>query len=253
MMLRKFVEILLYLSLLIGALAFCWQNVMDYLDKSTGYVSTKESLSLRNLPTLTFCWEVCRNHEQHCWPPLLPEQYYGKDFTVDLKIMTEIGEKAVSLVEDAFVSTLLGLEVHLSQLHLRNKDAPMACTAGYYPKVLKGKQCYKISSKATMNDNVDFRKFEMHIAIKFSRLPVPDMYVMISSEANAYGLAGGQWFDGFVDECYKISTGDLIKVTEVTEYKNLYSTCSMPYYKCLAERLSKYDLGRSGKHTSRDN
>ena len=135
MRLGKFAEVQLYLGLLVGALAFCWQNVMDYMDASTGYVSTKESLSLRNLPTLTFCWEVCKDHQQHYWPPLLPEQYYGKDFTAELKIVTDIGEKAISLVEDAFVSTLLGLEVHLSQLHLRNKDAPIACRDGHYPKL----------------------------------------------------------------------------------------------------------------------
>ena len=63
---------------------------------------------------------------------------------------------------------------------------------------------------------------------------------MVSSEENAYGLAGGQWFDGIVNQCERIGGGDLLQINEVTEYKNL--NCSKSYYECLAEIFSKFDF-----------
>ena len=51
----KVLGVLLYLGLLACALAFCWQNVLDYLEGNTYYVSTEKKLSLGDLPTVTFC------------------------------------------------------------------------------------------------------------------------------------------------------------------------------------------------------
>ena len=51
----KVLDVLLYLGLLACALAFCWQNVLDYLEGNTYYVTTEKKLSLGDLPTVTFC------------------------------------------------------------------------------------------------------------------------------------------------------------------------------------------------------
>ena len=58
MLLKRFAKVILYLGLLAGALAFCSQNVLDYLDGSTDYASKQEPISLKDLPTLTFCWPL---------------------------------------------------------------------------------------------------------------------------------------------------------------------------------------------------
>ena len=67
---------------------------------------------------MTFCWEICESYDSFgC--SFKTETIYGKDFMVDLKIVADNEEKIISLREDALVPTLLGLEIHLSQLYLR--------------------------------------------------------------------------------------------------------------------------------------
>ena len=90
MRLQSFGEVLLYLGLLVGALVFCWQNVDDYFLGSTGYISTQEPLTLRDIPTLTFCWEICK--WEYCF--LHTELIHGKDLIVDLKIVADNKEKS---------------------------------------------------------------------------------------------------------------------------------------------------------------
>ena len=65
------------------------------------------------------------------------------------------------------------------------------------------------------------------------------LYVTFTSEENSYGRATTQWFDGGNVEIFKVYYGDLIKITEVTEYKHIDTLCSLDsYYECLAKRFT---------------
>ena len=91
----------------------------------------------------------------------------------------------------------------------------------------------------TQKREIDFQSFEAQLAFRFLD-SLSYMSVMVTSEENAYGLAGGTWFDGIVDDCFVIANGDLLKMVEITEYIHLDSTCSLSYYECLAERFAKF-------------
>ena len=48
-------EVLLYLGLLFGSIAFVWQSIEDYTKGATSYTEAHEPLSFKDLPTFTFC------------------------------------------------------------------------------------------------------------------------------------------------------------------------------------------------------
>ena len=58
-------------------------------------------------------------------------------------------------------------------------------------------------------------------------------------------MAGGKWYDGLVDERYLYKSGDMVKITEVTEYLNMDATCSLSYYECLAKRFATFDYSKA--------
>ena len=62
-------------------------------------------------------------------------------------------------------------------------------------------------------EQIELENFNVQLALKFDnsksiwieRMRTPhEVEVMLTSEENAYGLAGGKWFDGFVD-CHSSS------------------------------------------------
>ena len=115
------------------------------------------------------------------------------------------------------------------------------------------KQCFKISfrwhgsySPISCRENMN-----MQFAMKFSnKHPAygTSGWVMLTSEENSYGLAGGTWFDGFV-QCIRASSEVVYEILEVTEYINQPSACSESYYQCLAKRFIKYDFGKNSRMT----
>ena len=104
-------------------------------------------------------------------------------------------------------------------------------------------------------EQIELENFNVQLALKFDnsksiwieRMRTPhEVEVMLTSEENAYGLAGGKWFDGFVD-CHSssISRGLLYKILAVDEYRNLDFKCSKDsYYECLGKRLQSYDYSK---------
>ena len=83
----------------------------------------------------------------------------------------------------------------------------------------------------------------VEFTVRFSKAP-PAYFdpVIVSSEENAYGLAGGRWFDGNV-ECSFLTSRDALKIVEVTEYINMESRCTQDsFYACLARRFAAFDF-----------
>ena len=60
----------------------------------------------------------------------------------------------------------------------------------------------------------------------------------MSSEKNSFGLGSGSWFDGDVSCHYGLMTGDLIKITQVNEYRNIQPCSEDSYYECLEKRFT---------------
>ena len=98
---KKLLNILVYLGLLAGGLKVVWDAIEDYKKGSTDYSTRTELLTLKDLPTLTFCFDGY--------------EYGSEDFMIKLKVI-EKDQGTVTLVLDQKVATLYQLEFHFSEL-----------------------------------------------------------------------------------------------------------------------------------------
>ena len=148
------------------------------------------------------------------------------------------------LQEDEEVQTLFNIRVHLSEYRLARRSSRVK---GLW-------QCYKVSPKWNGSGEIDLEQFGVEIGFVFvndSVFPIK-VRATFSSQDNAYGLAGGRWFDGDVTwiaiggfnskwSLYK-NTYE-VQIVEVNEHFELEEMCSKDsYYKCLAKRFTDFDF-----------
>ena len=217
---RKLFDIILYLGLLAGGLQFTMQAVQDCLNGSTDYSKIKDPLTPEDLPTLTFCF-----------PQRLLNLNISNDFFIELKVI-EKEEETIILVVDKKVATLYGLEFQFSE----------------FWKAESLDKCYKITPHWTGDSEIDFSAFKIQLTLKFdgsqnqkNLVTWGYLHTWFTSESNAFGLAGGKWYDGNVDEIDGgwIKSGSSIHLYKITEYRKIESTCSDDsYYECLAKRFA---------------
>ena len=231
----------LNLALLASSLVFVLQSCKEYMQGSTSYSETTESLTLHDLPTLVICFlrtdgmDVISNED---------------DFSIDITIpkITENGSETVTLEKNRYVKTLHNLELQLSDLWTSTNNSMPEWFAYYRQK------CHKITSKWSGSDSIDFARFAIKIIFKFDLLKensVPkEAYMSVTSEANSFGLVRGKWFDGNMQDKF-IYSGAFIKVQQVREYKNLAATCSQAsYYECLALRFRSLGIEHVSEMTT---
>lgn len=72
-------EVLLYLGLLFGGIAFVRQSINDYFKGTTCYMETNAPLSFKDLPTITFC--LIFDIQNQKWDGI----EYGQHFTIDVR------------------------------------------------------------------------------------------------------------------------------------------------------------------------
>ena len=103
---RKLFDIILYLGLLAGGLQFTLQAIQDWRNGSTDFSTTKETLTLKDLPTLTFGFPSGSFKEP---------SNFTHDFFIELKVSKK-EEETITLVVNKKVATLYALEFQLSEL-----------------------------------------------------------------------------------------------------------------------------------------
>ena len=150
------------------------------------------------------------------------------------------------LREDEEVQTFFNIKVHLSEYRLARRSSR-----------IKGlKQCYKVSPKWNGSGEIDLEQFGVEIGFVFVNDSVfpKKVRATFTSEDNAYGLAGGRWFDGKVTWITMGSLGTTaqwrlykntyeVQIVEVHEHFELEKLCSEDsYYKCLAKRFIDFDF-----------
>ena len=160
----------MYLGLLAGALAFCWQNLRDYFEGATDYSTTQEPLTLSDMPSLTFCWRLWGEPSYNHKP--FPDERgltYDKQFIIDMKVQSKNDQSVITLLEDTFIATQFGFEVHLSELHLRHTDSELKYVDSKFGQQgsMLDKQCYKIRTMMTKQKQMDFQNFEVQLAFRF--------------------------------------------------------------------------------------
>ena len=227
---KNIFKAILYILLLAAPVIFVKENVEDYLKDKTSYALSQEPISLKDLPTVTICWRVTKYFKRGV---------YGKDITIDAKVHEE-QERTGTLSLNQSVQSLFNIEISLSELFLREKSS---LNHQCYYIAGGARQCFKITSKWRGSEMVDFQRLNVEFTVRFSNAP-PAYFdpVIVSSEENAYGLAGGRWFDGNV-ECSYLTSRDTLKIIEVTEYINMESRCTKDsFYACLARRFAAFDF-----------
>ena len=143
-------EVLLYISLLVGALIFCWQNITEYLEGNTSFSDSLEAITLSDWPTLVICLPTGIIADYFG----ANGQYalYGKSFFIDATVF-ENETKTVTLLENKAVKTQLGLELKLTEI--------------YAPNWLWSQQCCKISPNAVDGSkDIDFQKFGVQLTFR---------------------------------------------------------------------------------------
>ena len=238
---KKGLKSLSYLVLFASALAFCWQNFVEHLRGSTGFSVTEEPITLRDLPTLTFCWDIENGRDN------LPV-VYGEDFYVNATV-SDHDKETITISENEGTQALFELQLQISELKQFWKP--------YW-------QCFKISMTWNGTNSRDVATFRMTLGFYHSNKDsdrferghrlIDHANVLVTSEQNSYGMAGGRWFDGedggFERRKY-IGDGDELTLIEVMEYKHLHSSCSQDsYYECLAKELINYNSAHIESNTS---
>ena len=230
----------LHIGLMVPALVFVLHAITDFAKGSAGYSEDHQPISFKDLPTLT----VCMNTHY--------KLAYAKDMLIyasvfEMESETEVAP--VELEENQEVQTGLGLTIHLGRLYPRySQDQPK------WP-------CFKLTPNWKISDrkDIDFEKLRMKLTFGFTnKSSVPSSAdVMVTSEANSFGLAGGKWFDGLViknklkfSALYgAINNKNEIKIIEVIEYKNMEFDCSKEsYYQCLARRFMNLEDDKHHLH-----
>ena len=105
---KKGLKSLSYLVLFASALAFCWQNFVEHLRGSTGFSVTEEPITLRDLPTLTFCWDIENGRDN------LPV-VYGEDFYVNATV-PDHDKETITISENQGTQALFELQLQISEL-----------------------------------------------------------------------------------------------------------------------------------------
>ena len=93
MIVRKPLEVILYLGLLMGAVIFVQQTIEEYRDGATSFIVTQEPISLSDLPTLTICWNRKKNP--------FPEWYYNYIFASS---RNKIRSPGIPMLDDSSVT-----------------------------------------------------------------------------------------------------------------------------------------------------
>ena len=228
-------EMMLYLGLSIFASVFCWRNVVQYREGNKSYSVTQEHVTQKDWPTLVIClppfFIYFLNRTQY--PQPYPWPYvYGKHFIIETRVSKDKDDLPVALINNQSVHIVHGFGITLSELHLAKVGLPHCC--------------FKMSPTWKGGSSTDLGKIQLRLSFKSVDsntriLRSAPLYAFVTSEENSYGAAGKRWFDGKAKRLYLKHTY-LIKVTDVTEYHHIESTCSKEsYYECLAKRFFQYE------------
>ena len=242
MALGTILKVLLYLVLLLPAVIFVNQTINQYSSGATTYSEKQEPITLSDLPTIALCFDFGNT-----------SLIYGVNVSITATLI-ERQNGTVILLENRNVSTVLGVEMHLSRFQLLKSIIAN-------PNVKAEYQCFKITPSLKDSEEIDFKRFRMQLAISFPNVSAKcnGGKIYPSTEKNSYGLTHGRWFDGSISQksipiasWVKNNEANIwnyfyqISFTDITEINSLDYTCSEDsYYQCLAKRFANFDFRKA--------
>ena len=164
-------ETLLLTALLLGAILFSSDTVLNYKSGRTTYSESKKPITLEDLPTFTICFIL---------PYELENYTHGKDFIINLTVSGDNGHW-LKLQENEYTSTSFSLSVHLSKLRQTSRIEQKHKDAGNSPIAWAEKwQCFKVSFQWHGNLDLDMKKFKAKLIFQFvpARCPMKGIFVL---------------------------------------------------------------------------
>ena len=231
MLVRNYLELLLYLGLSVCATIFVKKSVDEYIEGNTGYSETHEPLSMHDNPTLMFCYL----YDMEMDPFHASEDVYGTHFEITAygDWNAEDGGNERNLSENYSVQFPSGINMSLSKFWHPGHD------------LRDDMNCYKITTEWN-GSYTDMTQVQISYRFRYIRrvnYSSIDARIIFTSEENSYGVGLNRWFDGDVSPIMlKKDSYNQLKVLEVTEYHNLKGTCSQnSYFQCLAKHFLNFN------------
>ena len=267
---RRFLELALYIVLLIPALVFVHNYVVEYLEAKTIFIETSVPITVEDVPAVTFCFWYNKEQYDNMTHSELTSHFdlegeYMKEVEIrfnSLKLTDQYYYPSGGVWDPYFYLTLNDdfnqsslrffdfFEITLEQMHLIRDKRLLAPDS-------RLDTCFRVTGKSNQSvRNLPTNDFHLSIDIDFphftrikgtndfadAKVPT-NGYFIVSTEGNSYGIGTRIWFDGEV-QLVPWNVGDMlfVKIVDVTEYHFLGSNCSrLSYYQCLADRFAKFE------------
>ena len=216
---KKILFWLIYLGLAGASFLFVKETLEQYHEGVTYFQETKSVMSVRDIPTLTICFEDTESLE------------FGKHFTVEnykdqsklLKEGKNVPKSDQSMSYDLFLKTM--------KVFQHVKETKRRCIA-----------ISPMTENRLKHQNLRpyMQLFDLRIIFNSSFSSDTKSSLYITSEENSYGVTGQKWFEGEVKEYpLKFGRNHYINV-QVKELQHLPDRChKQPFYVCLADKISK--------------
>ena len=234
---------LLHIGLAATSFLFVQETIKDYLQRKTEYHQSKLHVTIRDLPTYTFCIKDFEGRSIF-GRSRLDGLEYGKDilifhFNLEEKFWNfgwtcEVIKKPLSLGKNTLLDKN-GRTHHreLMQLNVLKESNSHATR----------KKCFKISLiEKVVNDALEATLEGISFGIEFiNQTDFPDeVRLLITSDDNAYGATIGKWYNGNVKP-HVLKRNNLHYINlQVKEFRHLQDLCQeQSYYQCLASEFFK--------------
>ena len=230
---KRFLDITITICLFVPALIFVENYIVEYLKGETLFVETQEPISLKDVPTVTYCAG---------WPHLIlrrsgriPRQWIPPELRrIGAQIFTDVEKNKInngSLFDEFWINIRFdGHTYHLTPNNtIQHQGLEMKLERFFpYPRTPPfSEHCFRLVPN-TIGSGGDYEitRSNFSFLITFS-FPVPapfSHFITFTTEENSYGITQNQWFDGRVDviqfDSFKWATTAL-KIEDITEYRYL--------------------------------
>ena len=232
---KQYVGPLIYLGLLACALVYVKNSIDEYMSGRTLYSDTQETISLYDIPTITF--------------KLTLNLRYGDDFIIQIlqnadESQNEESYKTIPINQSTKVLISGGnFKAKVDWMdHLGDYKLSLTCE-----DKSKGQSDFisfflQVKFLGVPGNYMSWNELLKEREMATFNLAPPTIY--FTTEENSYGITKKRWYDGkVVGHKLFFSHYHEFTVKEVTEYVHMEETCSHEsYFQCLANRFASINL-----------
>ena len=230
----KPVKLLAFAVLLVITYFFINSCIKEYMRGATYFISTKRSLSEKDIPTVTVCFETSRRLA------------YGKDLEIQTYLLLT---ESVQTLKEGSNDILGGSRIHLKQLFGKTTWFYDNCWAMNFE--YNHEYFNRIIEKTPLFDKRFYMgRFRFNLINKKSKEgSCSNAEVILTSQKNSYGATLQRWYEGHAKGFgLQKNKAHLIKIASTTSIQYLTGTCSMTFFECVALKLKDHTTCKENNH-----